>query len=80
MRHSYYDLDEYSTANTIIGHDNTDLPPKTHDPEWTYLTAGRLQLGDFSTAESVSAAGPESEPSEPLSLSFRAAVLALSVS
>ena len=58
MRHRYYDLDEYSTANTIIGHDNTDLPPKTHDPEWTYLTAGRLQLGDFSTAESVRATFP----------------------
>ena len=58
MRRRYYDLDEYSTANTIIGHDNTDLPPKTHDPEWTYLTAGRLQLGDFSTAESVRATFP----------------------
>ena len=51
--HRYFDLDQYSTANTIIGHDNTYLPPITHDPEWSYLTAGKLQLGDFSTADSV---------------------------
>ena len=44
----YYHLDEFSAATTIIGHDNTPEPSVTHDPEFTYLTAGMLRLGDFS--------------------------------
>jgi hypothetical protein len=48
----YYDFDEFSTANTLIGHDNTYRGGVTHDPAFTYLSSGTLRIGDFNSSQS----------------------------
>ena len=48
----YYDFDEFSSANTLIGHDNTYRGGVSHDPAFTYLSAGTLRIGDFNSSQS----------------------------
>lgn len=58
----YYDFDNYSSANTLIGHDNTYHGGTTHDSSFTYLSAGMLRLGDFNAS---SAHQPKDGPWKP---------------
>eukprot|EP01045_Picozoa_sp_COSAG04_P005523 COSAG04_NODE_257_length_18753_cov_7.516857_8_plen_1972_part_00 len=46
----YFDFGPSSTANTVIGHDNDQYGSRTHDPSFTNIQNGKLQLGDFSNA------------------------------
>ncbi len=48
----YYDFDKFSTANTLIGHDNTYHGGRTSDSAFTYLSAGTLRIGNFNTSDS----------------------------
>ena len=53
-----YDFDRFSYGNTIIGHENCYGGGVQWDKSWTFLEAGKLQLGDFNNSAAHARAGP----------------------
>ena len=46
----YFDVDEHSLWNTILGHDNCDNPSISRDPGFVFMSSGQLHLGNFNTS------------------------------
>ena len=62
---SYFDFDNHSKANAVIGHDNTYHGAASADPEFLYQEGRSFHMGNFNAAAGGDAMGAEHCRAEP---------------